>query len=133
MAVFSFSIIINAAGVNLRHMTVEDLNPRTWFFRANRAGHLYYARAEKFYYDLRVVYEIESRLRQLRSHPEEERQEAPKQEPPAGGSTNSTPLTMPALATNRARILDGADPAAILGNEIVPNFPTLEAGRSQNP
>ena len=69
MAVFSFSIIVNAAGINLRHMTVEDLNPRTWFFRANRAGHLYYARAEKFYYDLRVVYEIESRLRQLRSQP----------------------------------------------------------------
>ena len=98
MALFSFSIIVNAAGINLRHMTVEDLNPRTWFFRANRAGHLYYARAEKFYYDLRVVYEIESRLRQLRSHPEEEPQEAPKQAPPAGGSTNSTPLTMPALA-----------------------------------
>jgi len=133
MAVFSFSIIINAAGVNLRHMTVEDLNPRTWFLRANRAGHLYYARAEKFYYDLRVVYEIESRLRQLRSHPEAEPQEAPKQEPPAGGSTNSAPLTMPALATNRARILDGAAPAAILGSEIVPNLPTLEAGRSQNP
>jgi len=133
MAVFSFSIIINAAGLNLRHMTVEDLNPRTWFFRANRAGHLYYARAEKFYYDLRVVYEIESRLRQLRSHPEEEPQEAPKQEPPAGGSTNSAPLTMPALATNQARLLDGAAPAAILGNETVPNFPTLEAGRSQNP
>jgi anti-sigma factor RsiW len=133
MAVFSFSIIVNAAGLNLRHMTIEDLNPRTWFFRANRAGHLYYARAEKFYYDLRVVYEIESRLRQLRSHPEEEPQEAPKQEPPAGGSTNSAPLTMPALASNRARILDGANPAAILGNETVPNFPALEAGRSQNP
>ena len=29
MAVFSFSIIVNAAGVNLRHMTIEDLNPRT--------------------------------------------------------------------------------------------------------
>jgi hypothetical protein len=133
MAVFSFSIIINAAGFNLRHMTIEDLNPRTWFFRANRAGHLYYARAEKFYYDLRVVYEIESRLRQLRSHPEEEPQEAPKQEPPAGGSTKSAPLTMPALATNQARILEGADPAAILGNETVLNLPTLEAGRSQNP
>jgi hypothetical protein len=114
-------------------MTVEDLNPRTWFFRANRAGHLYYARAEKFYYDLRVVYEIESRLRQLRSHPAEEPQEAPKQEPPAGGSTNSTPLSMPALATNQARILDGANPAAILQNETVLNLPTIEAGRSQNP
>jgi hypothetical protein len=132
MAVFSFSIIVNAAGVNLRHMTVEDLNPRTWFFRANRAGHLYIARAEKFYYDLRVVIEIESRLRQLRSHPEED-QEAPKQEPPAGGSTNSTPPTMPALATNQARVVDVADRTAILRNEIVPNLPTIEAVRRQDP
>jgi len=109
------------------------LNPRTWFFRANRAGHLYYARAEKFYYDLRVVYEIESRLRQLRSHPEEEPQQAPKQEPPAGGSTNSTPLSMPALAANQARVVDAADRTTILRNEIVRNPLTIEAGRSQNP
>jgi hypothetical protein len=132
MAVFSFSIIVNAAGINLRHMTFADLNPRTWLFRANRAGHLYYARAEKFYYDLRVVYEIESRLRQLRAHPEEE-QEAPKREPPAGGSTNSEPLTLPALATNQARVREVAEPAATLRNGIVPNPLTLEPVRSQNP
>jgi hypothetical protein len=130
--VFSFSIIINAAGINLRHMTVADLNPRTWFFRANRAGHLFYARAEKFYYDLRVVVEIESRLRQLRSQPAEE-QEAPKQEPPSGGSTNSAPLTLPALATNQPRVVDVADPAAIPGNEIVPNPLTTQTVRSENP
>jgi hypothetical protein len=108
------------------------LNPRTWFFRANRAGHLLYARAEKFYYDLRVVYEIESRLRQLRSHPEQE-QEAPKQEPPAGGSTNSAPLTMPALAINQVRVADVAERAAILRNEIVSTPLTIKAVRSQNP
>ena len=65
MTVFSASIIINAAGINLRQFTLADLNPRTWVHRADRTGHLLYARAEKFYYDLRVVYEIESRLRQL--------------------------------------------------------------------
>jgi hypothetical protein len=132
MAVFSFSIIINAAGIDLRHMTVADLNPRTWFFRANRAGHLFYARAEKFYYDLRVVVEIESRLRQLRSQPAEE-QEAPKQEAPAGGSTNSAPLTLPALATNQARAVEQAEPVATLRNEIVPNPLTTQAVRSENP
>ena len=131
MAVFSFSIIINAAGVNLRHMTIEDLNPRTWFFRANRAGHLYYARAEKFYYDLRVVYEIESRLRQLRSHSEEEK-EAPKQEPPPGGSTNSAPA-LPALATNRPGVEELAGPAGGLRNEIAPLALAIEGVRSQNP
>jgi len=132
MAVFSFSIIVNAAGINLKHVTVEDLNPRTWFFRVSRAGHLYYARAEKFYYDLRVVYEIESRLRQLRSHPEQE-QETPKQEPPAGGSRNSAPLALPALAKNQARVGAMADSAATLPIEIAPATLTLEPARSQNP
>ncbi|MFB3924247.1 MAG: anti-sigma factor [Terriglobia bacterium] len=87
MAIFSFSIIVNAAGLNVRKLTLADLNPRTWFYQANRAGHLLYARAEKFYYDLRVVYEIESRFRQLRSQPSEP-QESPKPAAPSGGSTD---------------------------------------------
>ena len=94
MAVFSFSIIVNAAGINLRHLTVEDLNPRTWVRRADRSGHLLYARAEKFCYDLRVVYEIESRLRQLRPQsgqtPAEQEKEAPKPDAPPGGTTDGT-------------------------------------------
>jgi len=129
MAVFSFSIIINAAGINLRHMTVQDLNPRTWVFRANRAGHLYYARAEKFYYDLRVVYEIESRLRQLRSHSEQE-QETPKQEPPPGGSTNTAPA-LPALASNRLQVEDLAGPAGALRSDATPLAVAIV--RSQKP
>jgi len=90
MAVFSFSFILNAAGVNLRHLTIEDLNPRTWVRRADRSGHLMYARAEKFCYDLRVVYEIESRLRQLRpqSAPAPSDQEKPKQDAPGGGTSD---------------------------------------------
>jgi hypothetical protein len=131
MAVFSLSIIINAAGINLRHLTIEDLNPRTWIFRGNRAGHLFAARAEKFYYDLRVVIEIESRLRQLRYRTPEE-QEAPKQEQTPGGSTNSAPPAFPALATNQHRFADPAQPGAALRSEIVAPL-TLEAVRSQNP
>jgi hypothetical protein len=90
MAIFSFSIIINAAGLNLRKLTLADLNPRTWVYQANRTGHLLYARVEKFYYDLRVVYEIESRFRRLRSEPSNQEQEAPKPEAPPGGSTDRT-------------------------------------------
>jgi hypothetical protein len=131
MAVFSLSIIINAAGINLRHLTVEDLNPRTWIFRGNRAGHLFLARAEKFYYDLRVVIEIESRLRQLRYRAPEE-QESPKQEPAPGGSTNSAPPAFPALAANQHHFADLAQPGAALRSEIVAPL-TLEAVRSQNP
>jgi hypothetical protein len=132
MAVFSFSIIVNAAGISLRHMTFADLNPLTWGLRVKRAWYLNAARVEKFIYDARVVYEIESRLRQLRAHPEQE-QEAPKQEPPAGGSTNSAPLTLPALAANQAWVGQVADSAATLRNRVVPDPLALGPVRSEKP
>ncbi len=91
MTVFTFSIIVNAAGLNLRSLSFEDLNPRTWVGRANRQGHLMFARAEKFYYDLRVVYEIESRFRQLRGQPQGQEEETPKPAAPAGGSSQGAP------------------------------------------
>jgi len=91
MTVFTFSIIVNAAGLNLRSLRFEDLNPRTWLDRANRQGHLMYARAEKFYYDLRVVYEIESRFRQLSGQPQVQEEETPKPVAPGGGSSQGTP------------------------------------------
>ena len=105
MAVFSFSIIVNTAGINLRHLTFEDLNPRTWFYQANRTGHLAVARAEKFYYDLRVVYEIESRLRQFQQQSGQgdgqQERETPKPEAPAGGTTDSKQPDNPELAEVR--------------------------------
>jgi len=91
MTVFTFSILVNAAGLNLRRLRFEDLNPRTWVDRANRQGHLMYAHAEKFYYDLRVVYEIESRFRQLSGQPQVQEEEAPKPAAPRGGSSQGTP------------------------------------------
>ena len=91
MTVFTFSIIVNAAGLNLRSLRFEDLNPLTWVDRADRQGHLMYARAEKYYYDLRVVYEIESRFRQLRGQPQVQEEETPKPAAPGGGSSQGAP------------------------------------------
>ncbi len=90
MAIFSISIIVSAAGVNLRNATVADLNPINWFYQANRSGQLLFARAEKFYYDLKIVYEIESRFRQTQPQQQEQDQEAPKQKSNPGGSTEKT-------------------------------------------
>jgi Putative zinc-finger len=117
MAVFSFSIIVNAAGVNLRDLRLEDLNPHTWIHQASRNGHLVYARAEKFYYDLRVVYEIEWRLKQLRQQPGEadsdHQQAPPKDDVPGGSSTNGSAITRPEMAFNR-NVMIGA-PALLAG------------------
>ncbi|HUZ47445.1 MAG TPA: anti-sigma factor [Terriglobia bacterium] len=86
MLVFSASLIVNASGFHLQNLTMEDLNPAAWYNQANRTSHLLYARAEKFYYDLRIVYEIESRFRD--AQPESSPPEAqPGKQPAAPGPT----------------------------------------------
>ena len=126
MAIFSFSIIVNAAGLNLRKLTLADLNPRTWFYEANRTGHLLYARVEKFYYDLRVVYEIESRFRQVRSEPGNQEQEAPKPEAPAGGSTDRQAPGINQLAALQGLATTAASPTGVATE-------TVAKGRSLSP
>ena len=95
MTVFSLSVIASACGISLRNLSLEDLNPRNWAHEVDRNGHLLLGRAEKYYYDLKVVYEIESRLRELRAEPSGE-PERPKA--PTGGSTQGAPADEPALA-----------------------------------
>lgn len=87
MAVFSLSMIINVAGINLRHVRPADLNPANWVYQANRNGHLLVGRVEKYCYDLKVVYEFQSRLQRLRTQPTE----TPRPQAPAGGSTYGAP------------------------------------------
>ncbi len=90
MTVFSLSLIVNVAGFNLRRLSLQDLNPATWFYRANRAGHLLYARAEKFYDDLRIVYEIESRFRNIQSQPANHEKQGTKPNPSQGRPASTT-------------------------------------------
>jgi hypothetical protein len=123
MTVFTFSIIVNAAGLNLKQLRFEDLNPRTWIDRADRQGHLIYAHAEKFYYDLRVVYEIESRFNQLRGQPQIQEEEPPKPAAPAGGSSQSTPSdqTMASVrGTWTVALAKREQPTSAAGNQAGP-------------
>ena len=106
MSIFSLSMLVNVAGINLRDLNLRDLNPRLWAYQASRNGHLLYARAEKFYYDLRVVYEIESRIRQLQAPAEGPEKESPKPQTPAGGTTDRRPPSGPQLALARNPIAD---------------------------
>ena len=129
MAVFSFSILANAAGINLRRLTVADLNPFTWAHRASVTGHRVYARAEKFYYDLRVVYEIESGFRRLRAEPQGEEPEAPKPEPPSGGSSDRLQLTDPELASVPNRITANPDREMIRAVSLVTTDGSAEMTR----
>lgn len=79
MALFSVSLVINALGIPLRDVRLTDLNPANIVRRIDSSAHLTYARGVKFVNDLRVVYEIQSRLRISQPPAEaEQRQEEPK-------------------------------------------------------
>jgi anti-sigma factor RsiW len=72
-------ILFQALGINPKKITAQDLNPVNLYRAADQQAHLGYARGVRFVNDLRVVYEIRSRL-EASSTPAPE-QEAPKSTP----------------------------------------------------
>jgi hypothetical protein len=132
MTVFTFSIIVNAAGLNLKRLRFEDLNPRTWAAQADRQRHLIVARMEKFWYDLRVVVEIESRFRQLSSQPQVQEEETPKPAAPGGGSLQGAPSDQTVASNGGAWIgVAGESEQALPAVGSQTDF--TKAGRSLNP
>jgi hypothetical protein len=57
-------ILLGASGFSLRKPKLADLRPAAVYQTANRQVHLVIAHSVKYVSDLRVVYEIQSRLRQ---------------------------------------------------------------------
>lgn len=76
-------IVVQAGGVTPKKLSKADLNPADLFRAANRNIHLTYARGVKFVNDLRVVYEIQSRL-----EPGPQQQPAPERQRQQPHSTN---------------------------------------------
>jgi anti-sigma factor RsiW len=60
----TFLILASASGFSWRKPKLADLRPVNVYRNADRSAHLVYARSAKYVSDLRVVYEIQSRLRQ---------------------------------------------------------------------
>ena len=57
-------ILFSASGLSLRKPKLADLNPSNVARNVTRQAHLRYAHVVRYVSDLRVVYEIQSRLRQ---------------------------------------------------------------------
>src|SRR5260370_2803086 len=88
-------IFVTASGFNWRHSKMADLRPATIYRNADSTAHRAYARSVKFVSDLRVVNEIQSRLREendLRANPESTVPESSPQKQP-GSSDGSKPAT----------------------------------------
>jgi anti-sigma factor RsiW len=95
-AAASLAIVINASGITPGKIKRADLNPADLFRAANRQVHLTYARSVKFVNDLRVVYEIQSRLQPAPEPsptsaplPEQKHQEPPPSTPQQKSDKNS--------------------------------------------
>jgi anti-sigma factor RsiW len=86
-------ILLSVSGFSFRKPKLADLQPAMIYRNADRQAHLVYARGTKFVNDLRVVSEIQSRLRQdneLQSNPESV---APSQDKQPGRTDGSKPVT----------------------------------------
>jgi hypothetical protein len=99
-------VLVGASGFSLRKPKLADLRPATVYHNVDRQAHLGYARTVKYVSDLRVVYEIQSRLREgqndLQATPEESLpKSAPEKEP---GQTNDQKPAQP-RQQNRANEL----------------------------
>jgi anti-sigma factor RsiW len=92
----TFVVLLTASGFSWKKPKLADLAPATIYRNADRQVHLVYARGTKFVGDLRVVYEIQSRLRQDNEIPTTPEstipQSAPGKQP---GQTDKTNPSMP--------------------------------------
>jgi len=88
----TFIVILTASGFSWKKPKLADLAPSTIYRNADRKAHLVYARGTKFVSDLRVVYEIQSRMNENEPNPatreETIPQTSPKKEPGRTDNTN---------------------------------------------
>ncbi len=88
-------ILVSASGISLRKPKLADLSPTNVYRNAVRRSHLGYASTVKYVSDLRVVYEIQSRLRQDQN----ELQVVPEENAP-----KSTPEKQPGQGDDHTRV-----------------------------
>jgi anti-sigma factor RsiW len=92
----TFVVILTASGFSFSKPKLADLHPTTIYLKANRQAHLVYAHSAKFVSDLRVVYEIQTRLNESGQNPTTREQTIPQNSPnKQPGSTDNTNPSAP--------------------------------------
>jgi len=99
-------LLIYTSGFSWKKPKLADLAPATIYRNADRQAHLVYARGTKFVSDLRVVYEIQSRLRQDNEIPTTPEETIPESSP--NKKPNQTNHTNP-LSPRQQNRADGIE------------------------
>ena len=88
-------LILTASGFSFTKPKMADLRPATIYWKTNRQAHRVYAQSVKFVSDLRVVYEIQTRLNEDGQNPVNREQVIPQSSPDKqpGRTDKSDPST----------------------------------------
>jgi len=89
MTILSFSMVGRIVGLEQRQLRMEDLNPARVWAAIDDKLHRGYDRAVKYYENLRLVYEIQTRLQEWSAQEEELRRPSGSVIEPAGSAGNS--------------------------------------------
>ena len=86
-------VLLTASGFSFTKPRLADLRPATIYWKTNSQVHRVYAQSVKFVSDLRVVYEIQTRLNENDQNPATREQSAPKSSPEKqpGRTDNTNP------------------------------------------
>src|SRR3984957_875473 len=97
MAFFSIALTLNLAGVKVTDLRAEDFQPSRLRASITRQYYSTNEQVTKYYKNLRLVYEMESRVRELRRTTETEPAPSPRQnpKPPARDGSGSPSSTIP--------------------------------------
>ena len=115
----TLAILLTASGFSFRKPKLADLSPVNLYHSADRGAHLAYARTTKFVSDLRVVYEIQSRLSKDNELPTEPESTVPPSGPGKNpGSTDSTKPGAPRQQNRADGLARGAEVLAALAPSV---------------
>lgn len=109
-------ILLVSSGVSLRKPKLADLSASNIYHFFDRRVHLGYARTTKFFSDMRVVYEIQSRLSKDNELPTEQESTVPVSAP--GKNPGSTDSTRPTTPRQQNRANDIGKQIEILAEEL---------------
>jgi hypothetical protein len=83
MTILSFSMLGRLAGIEVRQLKPSDLHPVAVWTSIDNKVYRTWERAVKYYENLRLVYEVQTRLQEWTKQEDEERKGRPVEEPPA--------------------------------------------------
>ena len=110
-------VLLTASGFNWRKPKLADLAPATVFRKANSQAHLTYAQGVKFVSDLRVVYEIQSRINEAEPNPTSREEMIPPSSPKKK-EPGQTDNTNPASPKQQNRAYEIGKRLEVLASEL---------------